>query len=315
MHNVIGGYFELELSRHGEYHQDAIHLNTGRNSFEYILRAKEYKKVYLPYYTCDVMLESIRKLSIDHEFYHIDENFSPKFNSTKLKEADVVVYTNYFGICGDQLSDIAEKSINLIVDNSQAFFAKHIEGIDTFYSARKFFGVPDGAYLYTDKFLTYHIEQDKSYGRFEHLLGRIDVNAEKFYSTFKKNDDGLKNQPIKIMSKLTNCLLKSVDYEDVKKKRRENFLFLHDVLKNQNELILGFKDDFVPMVYPLLIKNGEKLKNKLIENKIFVATYWPNVKDWVDNYTYESKLVNQLIALPIDQRYTISDMKDILSIF
>lgn len=40
----IGGYFELELHKGGHYHPDALHLNTGRNCFEYILRAKGYKK-------------------------------------------------------------------------------------------------------------------------------------------------------------------------------------------------------------------------------------------------------------------------------
>ena len=73
--NAIGGYFELELAKGEEYHKDAIRLNTGRNAFEYILRAKAYKKVYLPFYTCDVMLEPIKKLNIKYEFYSIRNNF------------------------------------------------------------------------------------------------------------------------------------------------------------------------------------------------------------------------------------------------
>ena len=54
----IGGYFELELHKGGHYHPDALHLNTGRNCFEYILRAKGYKKVYIPYYTCCLLYTS-----------------------------------------------------------------------------------------------------------------------------------------------------------------------------------------------------------------------------------------------------------------
>ena len=71
----IGGYFSLELSQHEEYHKDAIRLNTGRNCLEYILRAREYKKVYIPYYTCDVVLEPFKKLGIPYEYYHIDIHF------------------------------------------------------------------------------------------------------------------------------------------------------------------------------------------------------------------------------------------------
>ena len=68
----IGGYFELELHKGGHYHPDALYLNTGRNCFEYILRAKGYKKVYIPYYTCEVMLEPLRKCGVKWEFNYIN---------------------------------------------------------------------------------------------------------------------------------------------------------------------------------------------------------------------------------------------------
>ena len=55
--SAIGGYFELELNKQGEYHQDAIRLNTGRNALEYIILANNYKKIYIPYITCAVLLQ------------------------------------------------------------------------------------------------------------------------------------------------------------------------------------------------------------------------------------------------------------------
>ena len=71
----IGGYFELELNKSIDYHRNAIALNTARNALEYILIAKKYQKVYIPYFTCDVILEPFQKLNIAYEFYKIDENF------------------------------------------------------------------------------------------------------------------------------------------------------------------------------------------------------------------------------------------------
>ena len=75
--NAIGGYFELELRKGEHYHKNAIRLNTARNCFEYVLRSRSYDKVYIPYYTCEVMLEPIQKLGIDYEFYHINELLEP----------------------------------------------------------------------------------------------------------------------------------------------------------------------------------------------------------------------------------------------
>ena len=139
----IGGYFELELRKGEEYHKDAIRLNSGRNAFEYILRARGYKKVYLPYYTCNVMLEPINRLSLEYEFYHIDEHLEPLFNYNKIGENEAFIFTNYFGLKGKIVQKLSKICTNLIIDDSQAFFENPIAGIDTFYSPIKFFGIPD----------------------------------------------------------------------------------------------------------------------------------------------------------------------------
>ena len=52
----------MELCKGEHYHKDALKLNTARNGFEYVLRASHFRKVYVPYYTCEVMLEPIKKL-------------------------------------------------------------------------------------------------------------------------------------------------------------------------------------------------------------------------------------------------------------
>lgn len=310
----IGGYFELELPQGEEYHKDAIRLNTARNAFEYVLRAKQYIKVYLPYYMCDVMLEPIEKLKIDLEFYSIDENFAPVFDFSKVKERDVFVYTNYFGIGECQVQEVSRQCKNLIVDNSQAFFSKPLPGVDTLYSARKFFGLPDGAYLYTDKVLETEFEQALSLKRFEHLLGRFEQGAEAYYNKFKENDDSLIGEPIKRMSNLTRRLLQSVDYNNVELKRRNNFLFLHNALKSHNQLQIEFKSDAIPMVYPYLVKNGTEVKKDLLRNKIFVASYWPNVLKWADPDSHENYLTRNCISIPVDQRYDIHDLMEILKV-
>lgn len=299
----IGGYFELELAVTEEFHKNVIRLNTGRNAFEYILRAKNYKKVYLPYYTCDVMLEPITKLNLEYEFYSIDSNFFPIFDFKSIDENEVFVYNNYFGLCDKQTKEIASLCVNLIIDNSQAFYSKPIQGVDTFYSPRKFFGLPDGAYLYTDKLLDYNLEKDISYERCEHLLGRIDTTAEQHFQIYKENSKGLCNQPIREMSNLTQKLLSSIDYNKVADLRRQNFNYLHSKLNKRNKLKFEFDNSAAPMIYPFLIENGAALKKELIANKIFVASYWPNVLDWAKADSFEHNLTKNMIAVPVDQRY------------
>lgn len=310
---AIGGYFSLELLQHEEYHKDAIRLNTGRNCLEYILRVRGYKKVYVPYYTCEAVMEPINKLGITYEFYHIDIHLEIRDRFT-LKEGEALLYTNYFGLKQRYVEQLAEKiSSHLIVDNTQAFYAKPIPSIDTFYTCRKFFGVPDGAYLYCNKELGEEIEQDYSYDRVAHLVKRIDLSAEEGFQDFRRVDDGLDNQPIRKMSKLTELMMQGIDYEAVAQKRRTNYQLLNEALGKENSLELPLDEDAVPMVYPYLVPM-KGLREKLIENKIFVARYWPNVLDWATKDDIEYLLAYQMQPLSIDQRYGKDEMGRIIKL-
>ena len=67
------------------------------------------------------------------------------------------------------------------------------------------------------------------------------------------------------------------------------------------------------MVYPYAVSNGQELRKRLIENKVFVAKYWPNVLP-CKGFELEVSLANNVMALPIDQRYGVEDMERIVSI-
>ena len=212
MMDPIGGYFSLELPHYEEYHKDAIKLNTGRNCMEFILRVRRYNKVYIPYYTCNVVLEPLQKLGIDYEFYHINTHLELTQN-IKLKSFEALLYTNYYGLKKRYVETLVQQyGDRLIVDNTQAFYAKPIVGIDTFYTCRKFFGVPDGAYLYTDQRLDMVLDQDISYERLNFLTKRIDISPEAGYQDFRNISKALIGQPIKRMSKLTQRLMQGIDY-------------------------------------------------------------------------------------------------------
>ena len=303
----------MELRKGEHYHKNAIRLNTARNCFEYVLRTRRCVKVYVPYYTCEVMLEPICRLGVEYEFYRINEKLEP-IVLPRLNANEAFLYTNYFGLkqeCVKRLALVYGKQ--LIVDNAQAFYAEPLEEVDTFYSARKFFGVPDGAYLYTDKPLQQEFEQDYSYERMSHLLKRIDLGAEAGYQDFRKNDDALYNQEIQLMSKLTETILAGIDYEAARNRRRENYQRLDEVLGSTNRIHLRMDMDSTPMVYPFLT-DDVSLKQKLVANKVFVAVYWPNTKKWCNQYGIEFSCMQGLLPLPIDQRYGEKEMQRIIEL-
>jgi hypothetical protein len=313
MKDAIGGYFELELTRGKEYHVDALRLNLGRTAFEYILKAKKIRKIYLPYYACKVMFAPLLKLGIEYEFYKINDDLEPIFYFNVLQENDYFLYINYFGLKDGYVMDLTQKAKKVIIDNSQSFYSESLQNTDTFYSARKFFGVPDGAYLYTNTILPEKFEVDVSGNRMQHLTGRIEKGAENAYADFKAHEASFEGQPIRQMSLLTQRLLQNIDYWQVKKTRRANFKYLNEHLHKLNQLNIGLMPESVPMVYPFLTKDS-LLKKRLIEEKIFIPTYWEDVLENQDISPFEKSMVTHLVCLPIDQRIDNTHLDKIIRV-
>lgn len=301
----IGGYFELELDKIYNNCSDSVFLNTAKNCLRYVIKAFCIKEIYVPYYTCPVVYHAIKRENCKIIFYNIDKNFLPTID---FPLNAFVLYTNYFGICASNIKKLAQKYKNLIVDNAQAFYMPKY-GIASFNSIRKFFGVPDGALLKVDKLLDKIFEQDSSYQRMAHLLKRIDVNAQFGYEEFCKNENILENEEIKYASNLTKVLFNSINLENCKKQRLQNFHFFQEHLSMTNELSISLDKDDVPMVYPYLIKD-ENLRSKLIKNRIYIATYWVPQPFETQEYIFQK----YLIPLPIDQRYTLKDLERVMDV-
>ncbi|WP_245734257.1 hypothetical protein [Sporolactobacillus nakayamae] len=305
---VIGGFFSLELPMRTEYHSQALRLNSARYTLEYLLRARNYKKIYLPAYICDSVLQPVKRLAIDYSFYRINEHFAPIFERVPEDDA-CFLYVNYFGMNSDNVRNICHNLRHVIIDNTQAFFDRPQSGVDTLYSPRKFFGVPDGGYLYTDAEERLELERDPSYYRCDALLKQIDLDNTSAEPLFEQNEAYLDTCGMHVMSGVTQRLLMSIDYEQVRAIRNENFRFLHQHIGTYNQLRADFGSVNGPMCYPFLIEHGEHLKDLLLEHHIYANDYWQEVPSRAPLSSFDYRLAENLVALPIDQRYNEADMR------
>ena len=317
--DAIGGYFELADYEEGLFpHQEGILLNTGRNALEYILRSiGSVQGIYLPYYTCEVVLEPLKKLQIPWTYYHINERFEI-VDEIHPKQGEYIIANNYFGIKDRYIQAVAEKyGDHLIVDCAQALFAKPIPGIKCFYSPRKFVGVADGGIAYLGSLSGEKVmvsETDCSSSHDSHLLKRKVSGPEAGFADFQENEKRLDNQSIRLMSDTTKRILYHIDYDQVITKRRANFACLHEALKDHNLIQLPELNSFAcPMVYPYMTTKDRELRKELIEHKVFVAKYWHNVHQLAD-YEVEYVLANQVMPIPCDQRYGDEEMCRIIEI-
>lgn len=306
----IGGYLEYEENSSEMLYSDAIHLNCAKNCLVYLIKARDIKKIYIPYFLCDVVEKACEQCNVIVEKYNVDCNFIPN----ELPNGDDWIYiVNYYGqidnVC---ISEYKKKHKNIIVDNVQAYFQRPLKGVDTLYSCRKFFGVADGAILYTDAVYNGKIEEDESYDRMRFVLGRYEKNASEFYCDYKNNNKLLEKENIKAMSKLTKNILRGIDYDSVIKKRTDNFRFLNNKLSVYNKL--NIKNIEGAFMFPFMVDNASELRNILIANKIYVPILWPNVIEETESDTLEYKMAENILPLPCDHRYGIEEMNYIVNI-
>ena len=160
------------------------------------------------------MIHSFIKLNIPISFYHVNLDLEPEFDFSTVKDNEYFLYTNYFGLKDEFIVCLSQKCTKLIIDNSQSFYSMPLSNVPTFYTARKFFGVPDGAYLYADiPVKDYNmLPEGKSFDRFNFLLKRVDLSAEEGYADFQLAESIINDLPIEKMSKLSDKLLSSIDY-------------------------------------------------------------------------------------------------------
>lgn len=311
----IGGYFELDLKIEPEVlNKDAVYLESARACLKLVLKARKPVAVWLPYYTCGVLIKAVEEVGLKIRFYHIDKALSIEENLF-LGTDEVLVYTNYFGICDNATKRMLERfgGENVIVDCSQSFYVSPYKCLATFYSPRKFMGLPDGGIVYTNLDLKPNEQSEyESINRLSHLYIRKNVDAKTGYSQFLEADASLNHSSSRAMSEITKTLLSHSISRYSNIQRLENFKRLHDYFSKINNLRIQ-SDVSSPLCYPLLLKKDvAKIREALVNENIFTPKYWPDLKLGLDSNSFENKLANFMVCLPIDHRYTLSDMDYII---
>jgi len=302
----IGGYIELDTYHLPMLHEKAIALNCGRNALAYLIEAKKISKLAIPYFLCDSVSNLCKRESVDFRYYHIGIDFHPE--DVVLAENEWLYIVNFCGQLSQEfLMSLKIKYEIVIIDNAQAYYSMPLENTDTLYTCRKFFGVSDGAFLYSDSNIERVMHVDESFDRMHFLLGRYERSASEFYSEYVSNNHIFADEPIKVMSKLTKNLLHGIDYNLVKNCRTQNFEEYSRQLGAINKLqLVTPKGAFA---YPLYIENGLQVRKKLQEIKIFIPTLWPNVVNDAGKDSLEADMAMNILPLPCDQRYDVDDIK------
>lgn len=308
-----GGFFPLETGHGREFYSDfensMLRLNCGRSAIVQAVRDSGCSKLYIPLYLCISVADALKKNGIEFSFYHINEEFLPQ--EVELKKDEMLLWPDYYGICAAQAEKLAEKyePRQLIFDNTQAFFSAPVPQAYNVYSCRKFFGVADGAYLIHEGIRKPSLKQDRSAEASLYMLKALEEGTNAAYALSKENEQRIEDSEILEMSPLTRALLCSADYEKAKQARISNFSELHSILGSSNGL--NITQAAPGIAYPYL-RESDTLRKKLVDSKVYVPQWWKWVAESGEATPFEEYISEYLLPIPTDQRYSVSDMMDIV---
>lgn len=305
------------------------------------IHGQNSRKVLLPAYTCQTVIDPFQQLGWDITYYPINKDLiiDTQVLSTIANQIhpDVVLAHPYFGmdfnvIEKEALQTIKASGTIIIVDNTQCIFSKERLPFVDYYvgSYRKWFCCPDGAFLEDySKSKTSCAENSDENGDFVQkqidamfLRGVYFTNSNETIKqiSIRLNKDAVKGISGEIkphaMTTFSKAMLAMEDVEFNKSQRKSNYKTLFDGLKNCDKCALVCEDltriTNAPLYFPIYVEDRPGIQKQLAQQHIYAPVLWPvNTREIVINETI-AYIFNHILAIPCDQRYDEADMEKIL---
>lgn len=316
---LIGGEQEL-LS-------DDLHYgvtNSGRSSLRWAITSLglSHKRILVPEFICQTVVDVLCELDVSFSFYHVNSDLSFFLESQSLKSVDAVYLVRYFGYQTESLDNaLSDLTIPFIFDDvfgviNPVFENKYpwayfnsfrkvsaIAGYSQLISNRElaticFEDLPDFDQLkykakdFKAKYLADRLYDQASYlAPFDRAEKLLDESSPGIY------------RPSARSSILVNKFFRTLDNETL---HRQNNLVLA-----KNLLPKHFYIDVVPefpSFLPIVLQDRDAVRKKLRQYQVFLAIHWPRLS------MTHNQLSDCLLSLPLDSRYTGSDIERVCNL-
>mgnify|MGYP005783082175 CR=1 FL=1 len=310
---------------------ESMYVDSGRSAIKIVVEHLIPEgEILLPEFICESV---IRCFSIDRvQFYRISDRFIIDVDDIKSKiskHTKAIFLMHYFGALQpgyviDTIKKISrDYNLMIIEDVTHSLFSSpHTIGDLAVASIRKWMQIPHGGVLLSPKklFVPFVSQGDnsKAYGMIlkdMYLKDDYDCNA-KYRSIFADSEEKLDCQENKYrMSDFTAFVMKCVDIDILIRRRKSNYNYLKEHLSLLGiEPAISMDDMSCPLAMPIRVPNRDQFRRYLIDNQIYCAVHWPS--DGIREGERKTAVNNsqELISLPIDQRYTEEHMSYMVQI-
>lgn len=298
-------------------------LLSGRTALDYIIQDikanRRFRKVILPSYCCESMIEPFIRNDVEIQFYTVTQDGM----NYPQNDAEVVLLIDFFGYGNSKNREIAsieqEFGKTVIYDATHKLNEWNFPADYVFCSYRK--------WLYCNFAIAWKTQRDfivkypkainRNYIDLRNLaamrkaryMSGEKVDKSEFLDLFAKAEDMLEKDYVGYAGMMT-----MVDIGKLVKQRRENANYLMECLKEIDKLRLWrseMSNGDVPLFVPIFIKKDyrDRLRDYLIAHQIYCPVHWP-ISEYHRKVTnYEKTIYDEELSLICDQRYSREDME------
>lgn len=339
------GFHLAQVDKYGKKHQ--CYTASGREAIELALISLEREKpdlpkcCLMPAYMCDSVFTPFLRRGWELIFYSVDRELETAgeeiFRLALEHDPGLVFIHPYYGTdtCRGlrrQLSALRRSGVMVMEDVTQAYYLQEAVGDADFIvgSLRKWYAVPDGGFLASDLPIAEEVLLDgEEYARerlgplvqkWEYLQAKGLTEEERsglrkqWYAENRALEEKLDcYEGVRRMSGLSVRILSETDEDAAKKRRAGNYNYLYEKLKGMKRLwpVLLKGEGEAPLFVPVYVKERDELQRFLGERGIYAPALWPVGEQNRDELRGdETYIFEHILALPIDQRYDVSQMEE-----
>lgn len=305
------------------------------------------KRVIAPAYTCRSVIDPFVQEGWECRYYDVSTDLRIKPESiVPLSESfkpGVCIAHPYFGadLTEDELQALEQVGKQtgclMVEDTTQGIFStvRHSVFDVIVGSCRKWFPIPDGGFLclmrpvpgleaqeydYPENESFVSLMSDAMYLRGIYLQsGNEEIKSiSRRMSALSLSEIEGRIQPHR-MSDYSMKLMFSSDAKEIQKSRMDNYRFLHEGLKDSDNLKLVRKSvtevKSAPLYFPIYVKDRDSFQKSLARENIFAMALWQSSKspEMVSSPDVDY-IFNHILAITCDQRYDETDMKRVVDV-
>ncbi len=298
------------------------------------------RKVLLPAYTCDTVINPFKQASWDCVYFPVDKHL--RINVAQVRAlyektpVSLMVVHPYFGMDLDNteqslLKELHEDGCKIVVDLTQCLFSNQVLDFVDYYvgSYRKWYEVPDGGYLRSNNAIRSFVQPMEENEAFVSLQADSMYLRGLYFETGNEMVKSISRRLNKMAVEMTDndirvhamaasslALMKEVDMDRCQQQRKENYHYLFHHLDEIEELefvCIELKEvTTAPLYYTFYVHDRQALQASLAAEHIYAPVIWPLPMDEVLIDDTIRTIYGTILAIPIDQRYDLNDMKKIV---